>query len=425
MNKQFNVLSLFISMSVFLLLLTAACTTEIEPTPQPTISKDETASPINTPSDDVEPQKPTFTVKPSPTEPPTIKACVAAHSLSVRSGPGTVYESVAYLSEGDCLTLLERSEDAAWARFKQGWVSTQYLELQSDSLADLMTGDDSSTNEDGEGSAASAGTLSSDVSSCIPDDTKRTQAGVYRVIDGDTIEVTIGEQVYDVRYIGVNAPETDQDFGGKATQKNRSILSSGEVTLVKDVSETDKYGRLLRYVISGGVFVNKELVEDGFAQASTYPPDVACSAVFREAQQAAQSNHFGVWGSLSESGGGSSDSCHPSYPSVCIDYPPPDLDCADISYTSFEVSGSDPHRFDGDGDGLGCEGASSSGSSSSTGGSGSGSTGSNCHPSYPGVCIPAPPPDLDCGQISQRNFSVTGSDPHRFDGDGDGVGCES
>jgi micrococcal nuclease len=48
----------------------------------------------------------------------------------------------------------------------------------------------------------------------------------------------------------------------------------------------------------------------------------------------------------------------------------------------------------------------------------------NCDPSYPDVCIPSPPPDLDCGDISFRRFRVVGADPHRFDGDHDGVGCE-
>ena len=50
--------------------------------------------------------------------------------------------------------------------------------------------------------------------------------------------------------------------------------------------------------------------------------------------------------------------------------------------------------------------------------------GSECHPSYPAVCIPPPPPDLDCGDIEFRRFRVVGSDPHRFDGDDDGIGCE-
>ena len=49
----------------------------------------------------------------------------------------------------------------------------------------------------------------------------------------------------------------------------------------------------------------------------------------------------------------------------------------------------------------------------------------NCDPSYPDVCIPSPPPDLDCKDIPHRNFRVVGSDPHRFDRDKDGIGCES
>jgi hypothetical protein len=50
---------------------------------------------------------------------------------------------------------------------------------------------------------------------------------------------------------------------------------------------------------------------------------------------------------------------------------------------------------------------------------------SDCDPSYPTVCIPPPPPDLDCGDISPRRFTVLPPDPHSFDGEGDGVGCES
>jgi len=49
---------------------------------------------------------------------------------------------------------------------------------------------------------------------------------------------------------------------------------------------------------------------------------------------------------------------------------------------------------------------------------------SNCDPSYPGVCIAPPPPDLDCADIAYRNFRVVGTDPHRFDADDDGIGCE-
>jgi hypothetical protein len=59
----------------------------------------------------------------------------------------------------------------------------------------------------------------------------------------------------------------------------------------------------------------------------------------------------------------------------------------------------------------------------SVGGGGGGD--GNCHSSYPTVCIPPPPPDLDCGDIAFKNFKVVGSDPHGFDGDNDGIGCET
>ena len=49
----------------------------------------------------------------------------------------------------------------------------------------------------------------------------------------------------------------------------------------------------------------------------------------------------------------------------------------------------------------------------------------SCDPSYPDFCIPPSPPDLDCKDIAQKRFTVIGSDPHRFDGDKDGIGCES
>ncbi|MCH6586422.1 MAG: lamin tail domain-containing protein [Thaumarchaeota archaeon] len=103
--------------------------------------------------------------------------------------------------------------------------------------------------------------------------------------------------------------------------------------------------------------------------------------------------------------------CDPSYPTVCIPPYPPDLDCDEIYYSNFRVVGNDPHGFDRDNDGIGCE----VGSPPS----------SNCDPSYPDVCIPPYPPDLNCGEIGYSNFRVVGNDPHGFDRDNDGIGCES
>jgi len=109
----------------------------------------------------------------------------------------------------------------------------------------------------------------------------------------------------------------------------------------------------------------------------------------------------------------SAPSCDPSYPDVCIAPYPPDLDCDEIYYSNFRVVGSDPHGFDKDNDGIGCEVGSPQSSTPS------------CDPSYPDVCIPPYPPDLNCGDIGYSNFRVVGTDPHGFDGDNDGIGCES
>jgi len=98
---------------------------------------------------------------------------------------------------------------------------------------------------------------------------------VTAVIDGDTVEVVIDGQEYRVRYIGVNTPERDQPCGPVATEANQSLVLGQTVRLVKDKSETDRYGRLLRYVYLNNLFVNAELVRLGYAEAVGYRPDTA------------------------------------------------------------------------------------------------------------------------------------------------------
>jgi len=114
----------------------------------------------------------------------------------------------------------------------------------------------------------------------------------------------------------------------------------------------------------------------------------------------------------------SESNCDSSYPDVCIPVYPPDLDCGEIRYSNFRVVGDDQHGFDMDNNGIGCEVGSpkSSNPVEST---------PSCDESYPDVCIAPYPPDLDCGEIAYSNFKVVGSDPHGFDGDNDGIGCES
>jgi len=184
---------------------------------------------------------------------------------------------------------------------------------------------------------------------------------VISILDGDTIDVLINNNVYRVRYIGVDTPESNEYYFNPATAFNQNLVFNKNVTLIKDISETDTFDRLLRYVIVGDTFVNYELTRQGFAHAAQFPPDTACADKFQNAEVAAQKDKSGMWMPTPTpyivlSNGEGSGNCHPSYPTVCIPPPPPDLDCGDISYRSFQVLSPDPHRFDGDDDGIGCEG---------------------------------------------------------------------
>lgn len=120
-------------------------------------------------------------------------------------------------------------------------------------------------------------------------------ARLLRVIDGDSIVVEMNGMTYEVRYIGVDTPEYGESGFHEATGRNQQLLASGPIRLEKDVSETDPYGRLLRYVFAGDVFVNAELVGLGYAQAATYPPDVRHSHYFVQLQREAREAGRGLW----------------------------------------------------------------------------------------------------------------------------------
>ena len=123
-----------------------------------------------------------------------------------------------------------------------------------------------------------------------------TVAYLERVIDGDTIEVKIDNKIYKVRYIGVDTPEfTKQpELAQQATDLNKKLLKN-KIFLVKDVSETDKYNRLLRYVFTDEYFVNAELVKRGWAKTLTIPPNVRYSTLFNKLEQQARNQHLGIW----------------------------------------------------------------------------------------------------------------------------------
>lgn len=123
---------------------------------------------------------------------------------------------------------------------------------------------------------------------------------VKRVIDGDTIELENGEKV---RYIGINAPEiggevdTEECFAQESLNKNKELVEGKTIFLEKDLSDKDKYGRLLRYVyLEDETFVNFVLVEKGYAQSVSYPPDLKYQSILNNAEEKAEKNKFGLWG---------------------------------------------------------------------------------------------------------------------------------
>ena len=118
---------------------------------------------------------------------------------------------------------------------------------------------------------------------------------VIEVIDGDTITIEGG---YQVRYIGIDTPEIYprlETYGIEAWLANRKLIEGKRVRLEKDVSETDKYGRLLRYVYVDDMLVNAELVRLGLAKAKAYPPDIKNQEYLELMEVEAKENGRGMW----------------------------------------------------------------------------------------------------------------------------------
>lgn len=131
---------------------------------------------------------------------------------------------------------------------------------------------------------------------------------VVRVVDGDTIVVRIGDRDERVRYIGVNAPElADLEQGAAAEcgaiaalEANRELVEGRTVALERDVSDRDRFGRLLRHAWverDGWRLVSAELVESGAVRARSYPPDTIRDPELERAEREARSGGRGIWAS--------------------------------------------------------------------------------------------------------------------------------
>jgi micrococcal nuclease len=133
--------------------------------------------------------------------------------------------------------------------------------------------------------------------------TREDGARVVRVVDGDTVVVQTAGRTERVRYIGVDTPESVkpgtpvQCFAKAASAANRRLVQGEAVRLVHDAEARDRYGRTLAYVYRSrdGLFVNAELVRQGFATTLTIPPNVAHADEFLALQRAARQAALGLW----------------------------------------------------------------------------------------------------------------------------------
>lgn len=116
------------------------------------------------------------------------------------------------------------------------------------------------------------------------------------VIDGDTIELTTGERV---RYIGVDTPEKGECYYTEATEFNRRLVRGKRVTLTRDVTDRDRYGRLLRYVsVSNGITssdVSRTLIRQGYGLTIYIEPDVSRYRSYRADEAFAIQAKSGLW----------------------------------------------------------------------------------------------------------------------------------
>lgn len=190
-------------------------------------------------------------------------------------------------------------------------------------------------------------------------------ATVTFVVDGDTVEIQTEERI---RLIGIDSPERGDPYYVEARNKLSELVLNKQVRMEKDVSEKDRYGRLLRYLYVGNLFVNLEMVKQGYASAYTYPPDVKYSQQFLAAEQEARSKRVGLWilaqPQLTQLDQPQTTQSGQGAPSAGFTVPScaqTDCNCGDFSthayaqwfYETYDLS--NKHRLDGDKDGEACE----------------------------------------------------------------------
>lgn len=200
-------------------------------------------------------------------------------------------------------------------------------------------------------------------------------ATVVSVGDGDTLTVNQQGQVITVRLGCIDAPEMAQSpYGQQVASRLQQLLPKGKTVNLRRI-DIDRYGRTVAEIYVNNKSINLTLVSEG--KAVVYPQYLnGCSATknqYLAVEAHAKKKRLGFW-----------NSSNPVMPWDFRAGKKPSTNIPSIANNN-----------------------------------------KKCDPSYPDVCIPPPQPDLDCGDISQRRFRVVPPDSHRFDGDKDGIGCES
>jgi micrococcal nuclease len=215
------------------------------------------------------------------------------------------------------------------------------------------------------------------VAFAVPGEAALSPAVVASVTDGDTVRLADGRRV---RLLQIDTPELGTgECYSRASRKAllRLVPEGSGVGLEADPSldQVDRYGRLLRYLRRGTTNVNLELVRQGAAAPYFYGGDTGRYADrLLAAAKTAKIARRGLWGAC---------------PGTVLD-PFRQIETQQKDTTPRPIV---PRA--------------------------------GCDPSYPTVCIPPYPPDLDCSDVPHKRFKVVGTDPHGFDGDRDGVGCET
>ncbi len=172
---------------------------------------------------------------------------------------------------------------------------------------------------------------------------------VTYIVDGDTLDVDTGDRV---RLICIDTPERGKYYYSEAKEYLKSLTLNKEVDLIKDISETDRYGRLLRYIyLEDGTFVNERIVYYGYGKAYPYNPDTSLCPEIQSAEQHAKDNNLGIWEETIEQETSTSSNIICSYNAYnCGDF----STCSEVMEV-FNTCSYDIHYLDGDDDGIPCE----------------------------------------------------------------------